>query len=180
MLRTNSKKYLHNIQTFLVDSVDTENYVNAKHGGMTSDDLEASEKIAFVMDCYNSEFNHDYNVKQYPNEQDRFANWLAGLPSCISIPFYYSGIIALSKKLLEADTLSEKMEDRICKNYFQHMALHILKLHNNFIELAPKQKKWQAVELTGQPMIEWMMIRFNWTEQEALSHIAERKSQINN
>jgi len=174
MLRTNSKKYLYNIQTFLVDSVDTEGY------GMTSEDLEASEKIAFVMDCYNSEFNHDYNVKQYPNEQDRFANWLAGLPSCISIPFYYSGIIALSKKLLEVDTLSEKMEDRICKNYFQHMALHILKLHDNFIRLAPKQNKWKAVELTGQDKIDFMMIRYNWTEQEALSHIAERKSQINN
>ena len=148
MLRTNSKKYLHNIQTFLVDSVDAhdcgmspEDYANAKGCGMSSEDLEATAKIAFVMDCYSSEFNHDYNVKKYPNEQDRFANWLAGLPSCISIPFYYSGIIALSKRLLEADTLSEKMEDRICKNYFQHMALHILKMHNNFIRLALKQNK---------------------------------------
>lgn len=133
MLKTNSKKYLNNIQTFLLDSVDTQGY------GIISYDLEASEKIAFVMDCYNSEFNHDYNVKQYPNEQDRFANWLAGLPQCISIPFYYSGIIALSKRLLEADTLSEKMKDRICENYFQHMAFHILKLHSNFIE----QNKWR-------------------------------------
>ena len=82
------------------------------------------------MSCYNSEFNHKYNAIRYPNEQQRFANWLAGLPSAISIPFYYNDIIELAKQLQEVDVYSEKTEQRICDNYFNFMAYHILKLNN--------------------------------------------------
>jgi hypothetical protein len=79
MLRTNSKKYLNNIQTYLIDSVNTE---DALHNAITD-----AEKIAFVMACYDSEFNHKFNQARHPNEQTRFANWLAGLPSVLNIPF---------------------------------------------------------------------------------------------
>ena len=122
MLRTNSKKYLSNIQNYLIDAVNTEGYKTEA----TTD----AEKIAFVMSCYDSEFNHKYNAIRYPNEQERFANWLAGLPSAISIPFYYNDIIELAKQLQEVETYAEKMEQRICENYFNFMAYHILKLNN--------------------------------------------------
>ena len=39
-----------------------------------------------------------------------------------------------------------------------------------------EKQKFQTVALTGQPMIEWMMSRFNWTEKEALNHIAQQKN----
>ena len=122
MLRTNSKKYLNNIQTYLIDSVNTE---DALHNAITD-----AEKIAFVMACYDSEFNHKYNQARHPNEQTRFANWLAGLPSVLNIPFYNDDIINLAKELQEVETYAEKMEQRICDNYFNFMSYHILKLNS--------------------------------------------------
>ncbi len=122
MLRTNSKKYIANIENYLIDAIYTENHKTEA----TTD----AQKIAFLMSCYDSEFNHKYNAIRYPNEQERFANWLAGLPSAISIPFYYNDIIELAKQLQEVDVYSEKTEQRICENYFNFMAYHILKLNN--------------------------------------------------
>jgi hypothetical protein len=122
MLRTNSKKYLNNIQTYLIDSVNTE---DALHNAITD-----AEKIAFVMACYDSEFNHKFNQARHPNEQTRFANWLAGLPSVLDIPFYNDDIINLAKELQEVETYAEKMEQRICDNYFNFMSYHILKLNS--------------------------------------------------
>ena len=124
MLRTNSKKYLNNIQTYLIDSVNTE---DALHNAITD-----AEKIAFVMACYDSEFNHKYNQARHPNEQTRFANWLAGLPSVLNIPFYNDDIISLAKRLQEVDTYpNEKNTTKnIVENYFNFMAYHILKLNS--------------------------------------------------
>ena len=122
MLRTNSKKYIANIENYLIDAIYTEEHKTEA----TTD----AQKIAFLMSCYDSEFNHKYNAIRYPNEQERFANWLAGLPSAISIPFYYNDIIELAKQLQEVDVYSEKTEQRICENYFNFMAYHILKLNN--------------------------------------------------
>jgi hypothetical protein len=121
MLRTNSKKYLNNIQTYLIDSVNTE---DALHDANTD-----AEKIAFVMACYNSEFNHKFNQARHPNEQTRFSNWLAGLPSVLDIPFKYDGVLKLAKQLQEVETYDKKTENRICENYFNFMAYHILKLN---------------------------------------------------
>jgi hypothetical protein len=121
MLRTNSKKYLNNIQTYLINAIDSDGYENQP----TTD----KAKVSFLVDCYNSEYNHAYNVKMYPNEQIRFANWLSGLPSVLNIPFYPSSILELSKELQEVETYDQKTKDKICNNYFNFMAYHILKLN---------------------------------------------------
>jgi len=121
MLRTNSKKYLNNIQTYLLNAIDSEGYENQP----TTD----KEKISFLIDCYNSEYNHAYNVKMYPNEQVRFGNWLSGLPSVLNIPFYPSEILKLARQLQEVEKYDKKTEERICENYFNFIALHILKLN---------------------------------------------------
>ena len=122
MLRTNSKKYLANIQNYLLDAINTDDH--------KTEATTHAEKIAFVMACYNSEFNHKYNQARHPNEQTRFANWLAGLPSVLNIPFYNDDIINLAKELQEVETYAEKMEQRICDNYFNFMSYHILKLNS--------------------------------------------------
>jgi len=122
MLKTNSKKYLNNIQNYIIDSIDGEGY-----------DIKTetpTEKLQFLFDCFEVEFNYKNNKLRYPNFQNRFANWLQGLPSSISIPHQYNKILELSKNLLEVDTLSEKLEDQIIKNYWSFMAFHIIKLKN--------------------------------------------------
>jgi len=130
MLRTNSKKYLSNIQNYLIDAINTEDH--------TTEATTHAEKLDFVMACYNEEFNHKYNQARHPNEQDRFANWLAGLPSVLNIPFYNDDIVKLAKQLQEVETYpNEKNTTKnIIDNYFNFMAYHILKLNSklNFIK----------------------------------------------
>tara|TARA_R100000388_G_scaffold94992_2_gene84889 strand:+ start:2098 stop:2469 length:372 start_codon:yes stop_codon:yes gene_type:complete len=122
MLRTNSKKYLNNIQTYLLNSIDGTEY------GIKTD--TPKEKLDFLFDCFETEFNFENNQLRYPNFQNRFANWLQCLPSAINIPHQYNKILELCKNLLEVDTLSEKLEDQIIKNYWSFMAYHIIKLKN--------------------------------------------------
>ena len=122
MLKTNSKKYLNNIQSYILDSIDSEGY-----------DIKTetpTEKLKFLFDCFEVEFNYKNNKLRYPNFQDRFANWLQGLPSAIDLPYQNYKILQLSKILLEVYTLTEKQEETIIKNYWSFMAYHIIKLKN--------------------------------------------------
>jgi hypothetical protein len=128
MLRTNSKKYIANIQNYLINAINTEDH--------TTEATTRAEKLDFVMACYNEEFNHKYNQSRHPNEQDRFANWLAGLPSVLNIPFYNDDIVKLAKQLQEVETYpNEKNTTKnIIDNYFNFMAYHILKLNKKLNE----------------------------------------------
>ncbi len=122
MLKTNSKKYLNNIQNYILDSIDGTEY-----------DIKTetpTEKLDFLFDCFEVEFNYKNNQLRYPNLQDRFANWLQGLPSAINIPHQYNKILELSKNLLEVENLGEELENEIIKNYWSFMAFHIIKLKN--------------------------------------------------
>ena len=123
MLRTNSKKYISNIQNYLIDAINTDDH--------TTEATTHAEKLAFVMSCYQNEFNHIYNQKRHPNEQTRFAHWLAGLPSVLNIPFYNDDIVKLAKRLQEVETYPNEKNTtkRIIENYFNFMAFHILKLN---------------------------------------------------
>ena len=122
MLRTNSKKYLNNIQNYILDSIDGTEY-----------DIKTetpTEKLEFLFDCFEVEFNYKNNKLRYPNLQDRFANWLQGLPSAIDLPYQEFKILQLSKILFEVYTLTEKQEKTIINNYWSFMAFHIIKLKN--------------------------------------------------
>ncbi len=122
MLKTTSKKYLNNIQNYILDSIDSEGY-----------DIKTetpTEKLQFLFDCFEVEFNYKNNKLRYPNFQNRFANWLQGLPSAINIPHQYNKILELSKILFEVYTLTEKQKETIIKNYWSFMAFHIIKLKN--------------------------------------------------
>jgi hypothetical protein len=122
MLRINSKKYLNNIQAYLLSSIDGTEY------GIKTD--TPKEKLQFLFDCFEVEFNYKNNQLRYPNLQDRFANWLQGLPSAIDLPYQNYKILQLSKILLEVYTLTEKQEETIINNYWSFMAYHIIKLKN--------------------------------------------------
>jgi len=122
MLRTNSKKYLNNIQNYILDSIDGTEY-----------DIKTetpTEKLQFLFDCFEVEFNYKNNKLRYPNFQNRFANWLQGLPSAIDLPYQEFKILQLSKILLEVYTLTEKQKETIINNYWSFMAYHIIKLKN--------------------------------------------------
>ena len=119
MLRTNTKKYQENFKTYFLEVI--------KSQDLPEDIKTDKEKVNFIFDRFNSEYNHANNIRRQPNFQMRFAEWLQGL--AINLPYNYNDILELAKKLLETDQL--KNENRIIKNYWSFMAYQIIKLKDN-------------------------------------------------
>jgi len=124
MLKTNSSQYRNNIYTYLLDSIDGTEY-------QVKTDTP-SEKMNFLLETFSKEFIHKNN--QHLPIQKNLAEWLSGLPSVIDLPFYNGDILKLAKSLLETDNLSEDLEDKIIENYYNHMALHLIRLSYRCVE----------------------------------------------
>lgn len=118
MLRTNTKKYQENFKTYFLEVIKSED--------LPEDIKTDKEKVNFIFDRFNSEYNHANNIRRTPNFQLRFAEWLQGL--AINLPYNYNDIIELAKKLLETDQL--KNENKIIQNYWIFMAFQIIKLRD--------------------------------------------------
>ena len=119
MLRTNTKKYQENFKNYILSVIDS--------GDLPKDIKTDKEKVNFIFERFNSEYNYANNIRRTPNFQLRFAEWLQGL--AINLPYNYNDIIELAKKLLETDKL--KNENRIINNYWSFMAFQIIKLKEN-------------------------------------------------
>ena len=119
MLRTNTKKYQENFKNYFLEVI--------KSQDLPEDIKTDKEKVNFIFDRFNSEYNHANNIRRQPNFQMRFAEWLQGL--AINLPYNYNDILELAKKLLETDQL--KNENRIINNYWSFMAYQIIKLKDN-------------------------------------------------
>lgn len=78
-INTNSGVFYAKINPYLLSAIDGEGY--GKTFGT------AAEKLQFVADCFKSEYCYPENLIRYPNHQDRFAQWLMGLPSSYNIDF---------------------------------------------------------------------------------------------
>ncbi len=88
------------------------------------------ERLNFVFDCYQSEYNYEQNKKIYPNNQERFSNWLMGLPSAINVDFENYVISEIGKKwgYLKSDATNKEV-NKFTANWFNAMAFKIIQLH---------------------------------------------------
>lgn len=89
-----------------------------------------ADRINFFFDCFEKEFNYIQNKLRYPDLQERIAQYLKGLPSCISIPFSNYDIIELGKSW--GLCKNEKQEDRILQNYWSTCAIRLIQLKNYY------------------------------------------------
>lgn len=80
-MKTNPRNYRRDGLQFayVLDIIDVEDY------GMTA--TTDSEKVRAFFEIYNEEYDNQHNRRLYPNECQRLANYIQGLPSCISIAF---------------------------------------------------------------------------------------------
>jgi len=88
------------------------------------------EKINYLFDRFYSEYN--WEVKRV-GKYKAMSNWLSGL--ALNIEYYYSDIVKLAIKMGSVDeNPSEKLQEKICDNYWDFMANIILgfeKEYNN-------------------------------------------------
>jgi len=81
------------------------------------------DKLKFLAQCFNSEYNCKANLRYYKSFQNMFANWLMGLPSSFNVEFrnYYILEIAVKWESLPTN-YTEKQADKIIDTWFQFIA----------------------------------------------------------
>ena len=81
MLRTNSKKAIENIRTYIMENFNGENY-----------EVETPETFketaTFIYNTFADEYLYEYNRRR--NEQEVFMEWCQGLPSVIDTCYFYN------------------------------------------------------------------------------------------
>ena len=109
--------YTHYEQT-IIENIDFEGY------GISNDSY-LYDKIKTLYNIFKSEYTHEYN--QHINEVHLFAEWLQGLPTVLTVPFYYYEIIENAKKA----GIEIKDEEKFCADYWSNLAKAFFTLKDN-------------------------------------------------
>jgi hypothetical protein len=106
----------------IVDNIDFEGY------GM-EDNLPLFDKVNQAYEIFKSEYG--WNINRM-GERRAFCEWLQGLPSSLTVPFYNSDILnrAYIHGLLDANS-SEQQEDEFLNKYFMNLSDAFFTLKNN-------------------------------------------------
>lgn len=104
---------------YLFDCIDTEQI------GESATD---KEKINFVFKTFEDEYGNPYNNRIYPNECERLAQYLRGLPSCVNIAFTNYDIIQIGKSWGLCKT--SKAEANFVENWFDVCAFRLIQMRD--------------------------------------------------
>ena len=87
------------------------------------------QKVKFVLDSFNKEFNYSNNKKRYKNLVIRISEWLKCTPSIIDIEIWNEDIIRVAKeyKLLPLE-LTEDEEYNFVEYWFELCASTLLSI----------------------------------------------------
>jgi hypothetical protein len=123
---------MENLKTFyentIIENIDFEGY------GINND-CYLYDKIKTLYNIFKKEYVHENN--KHINEIILFRDWLQGLPSVLTVPFYNYDILQNAKKanLLNLDNLSEKSkelkEDQFLAQYWINLSKAFFTLKNN-------------------------------------------------
>ena len=118
-VKTNSKAFNTLAYQYILDAINSEDIE------LNSD----TEKLQYLANEFKSAANYEFNLKRYPNTQDRFADWIAGLPSSFSIDFTNYDILQLAVKWNSlADTTNEDKNFKVLNNWFNLIAFKVMQL----------------------------------------------------
>lgn len=125
-MRKNIRNYKKNGNQFsyVLDAICATDY--------EGNEFEATDKerIKYFFEKFECEFNYPYNKRIYPNMQDRIAQYLQGLPSCICIAFENYKIAEIGKSWGYCQT--EHKEAQFIENWFSAIALRLIQLKQYF------------------------------------------------
>lgn len=93
-------------------------------------DANDKERVKYFFECFNNEFNYEYNKRRYPNLQNRISEYIKGLPSCINIAFENYKIAEIGKSWGYCKT--ERKENEFINNWFTVIAFRLIQLKKYF------------------------------------------------
>ena len=85
-----------------------------------------AEALQFFFDCFEKEFNFQYNKRMFPNLAERIGEWLKGLPSCCNIDYTNHNILLLGVKWGVLSSTEDKKADKFLNNFFMVCGVRIL------------------------------------------------------
>lgn len=122
----NTTVYTHYEKT-IIDNIDFDAY------GI-SNDCYLYDKIKTLYNIFKREYVHQNN--QHLSELHLFAEWLKGLPSVLSVPFYYDEIIENAMTYVKENNdkglrAKIKDEEKFCNDYWSNLAKAFFTLKDN-------------------------------------------------
>tara|TARA_R100001463_G_scaffold77580_1_gene131705 strand:+ start:107 stop:523 length:417 start_codon:yes stop_codon:yes gene_type:complete len=130
-LRTNTKEYTKREQKYLLDSIQDWYFDGYKLSHVENfENLTDKERFNIVMAELRKHSDHKYNKRRIPNHQERLADHLQGMPSCIDIPTAYWRILEDVANLhnVKVKDMPEKLQDTIINNFHNRIAYALIKL----------------------------------------------------
>lgn len=113
------KTFFENI---IVENIDLSGYE-------MSNDINLFDKVNKTYNIFKSEYG--WNISRM-GEKRAFCEWLQGLPSVLTVPFYNYDIINLAylHDQIKANATEEE-EDKFLDNYFMNLSSAFFTLYNN-------------------------------------------------
>lgn len=90
------------------------------------DNMSDKEAINYFFECFNKEYNNNYNKRLYTNLQERISQYIQGLPTCISIAFTDYDIINIGKSWGYCTTPTKTAN--FVNNWFSVIAFRLIQL----------------------------------------------------
>ena len=126
-IKRTSKQWNEIYFKYIEDQIKSADDINNDYGANIPDTLK--DRLSFVLSCFNSEYNDQYNKKRYPNLTNRIADWFIGLPGVIDIDFENYKILQLCEKWgVIAPDAKEAQQDKLLEGWFVFIAHYLLKL----------------------------------------------------
>lgn len=91
-----------------------------------NENMSDKEAINYFFDCFNEEYNYNYNKRLYPNLQKRISEYIQGLPNCFRIAFANYDIEKVGKSWGFCKT--EKQTSNFVNNWFDAIAFRLIQL----------------------------------------------------
>mgnify|MGYP003117794470 FL=1 len=114
MTKLHHTEYKKNYKNYILSTIEED----GEGKPLTTD----KEKINYIFDRFNSEYGF---MVERVGKQKAISEWLSGL--ALDLKYYYSDIIKLAIKMGSIDeNPSEKMQNKVCENYWDFMANVIL------------------------------------------------------
>ena len=85
-----------------------------------------AEALQFFFDCFEQEFNFQYNKRQWPNLAERIGEYLKGLPGCCDIDYSDHSILLLGVKWGVLSSTDDKKANKFLANFFSVCGVRIL------------------------------------------------------
>lgn len=119
-LQESEKTEFNHFEKIIIDHIDLSNYYND-----FADVMNTKTVLSKVNDIFIKEYVHHNN--QHENKIDLFANWLKGLPSILTIPFYNTEIINNANND-DFNITNEVQENIFLTNYWDNCAKAFVEL----------------------------------------------------